>query len=510
MVWLDTAFKFGSRGRITPIEYDYLAFSTINLDENMRWLRDRVKAIDPVHETHANPHICVGNSLCVGSDEWLLGRTLDSLSVSIHPSHHFTSCTKDRREFPICYSMAIDKVRSWAGGKDAWVGELQAGTTFYHPEENCFTPSADDISHYLWQAFGHGLKGVLFWEWQSWRSSMMEVGEFSLREAATGAPTERSEAAAEVGRIIKENEKIFRQVRRQSSRTAIFISRSESILKMLQWGAKPYIHGLDHEAAYAVFGCYRALGNANIAVDFVNEDEIERGALKNYRALFMPHVEIMSSGIAAKLKAFVAEGGYLWADGRCAFLDEHVYLRHANPGHGLDELFGCHEADFVVARGDVEILFADGSKGRGLRHEQYLKPGKGSVIAKFSGGQPAIVRNKFGRGVAELAGSYVTLGLRAVADGQTMRHLASFAFEAGVKPVLEIEPRTGFEASLLCGPEFDVMILSNHSGSKAMSSISAPSPYRSVSCPMGGSAFDGKFIQRNFNDLETAIFICEK
>lgn len=506
--WLARAFRLGTRGRITPIEWDYLHFSTINLDDNLRWLRDRVRAIDPLHECHANPCSPTGNGLWNGLDEFRLGRTLDSISVSIHPSHFYPDCTTDLGDWPQLYAMAADKVRGWAGGKDAWVGELQAGTTFYHGEDNRYTPSPQDLSHGLWTALGRGLKGVLFWQWQSWRSSMMEVGEFGLRASATGAPTERSRAVEAVARILGAHAADFAQAARPPARAAILISRSENILKMLQWTGKRHLHGLDHEGAFAVYGCYRALHQANIAVDFLGEDEVAAGEAARYRVVFVPHAEAMGPAAAAGLAAFVAAGGHLWADGRCAFLDEHAYLRQQIPGHGLDAVFGCHEADFVVARGDAAMTRTDGVVLRGYRHEQHLEPTTGTVEARFANGMPAVVRNRFGAGIAELAGSHVTLGLRSAADQATMDHLAGFARAAGAVPVLDVSP--GFEALLMEGPACDIMIVASRPGHQGRARISAPRSYVSVASPMGGAGFDGSTISREFAEFETAVFICRR
>ena len=452
--WLADAFEFGSRGRITPMEYDWHEFACDNTDENCRHLRDIVRSLDPAHETHVNPASPISNGIWNGINEWKLGRTVDSLSVSVHPSHHFFDF-ESPEHFPQMYLYCIDEVRSWAQGRDAWVGELQAGTTFFHP--NCYTPTVREISHTLYHSLGRGLRGVLFWEWQAWRSSMKEVAEFSLRRAQDGAPTERSEAAKAFGADVAANSAVLAQAVRPAADTAIFASMETRNFKLLQQRATPYIGYLAHENNSAAYGCYKALNRANLAVDFVTELEILEDVLDRYRVLYLPLVEIVSAPVAAKLRAFVERGGALWADGRCGFLDEHVFLRDTIPGHGLDEVFGCEEADFIgVPEKELRI-----GEMRGFRHIQYLEPTTGEAVASANGRATA-VRNRFGKGETLLAGSLVTLGIQKLGEDEaTMAAIAGFALEHGAKPMLDLAPAGAVECSVLRGPEADVFILGN-------------------------------------------------
>ena len=109
--WLADAFEFGSRGRITPMEYDWHEFACDNTDENCRHLRDIVRSLDPAHETHVNPASPISNGIWNGINEWKLGRTVDSLSVSVHPSHHFFDF-ESPEHFPQMYLYCIDEARS--------------------------------------------------------------------------------------------------------------------------------------------------------------------------------------------------------------------------------------------------------------------------------------------------------------------------------------------------------------------------------------------------------------
>jgi len=510
--WIDDAFRFGTRGRVTPLEYDWQEFTVANLTDNVRSLVEDVKRLDTAHECHANPLCPLANGTANGVDHYQLATALDSVSLSVHPSHTFWH-VDDLAEYPLSYSFSADKIRSFgnAAGKDAWIGELQAGTTFYHRRKH--TPTAGDITHDLWHAVGRGLRGVLFWEWQGWRASMMEVGEFSLRNASDGGPTERSEAAAAVGAIVQSHRDVFEHVARPASDVAIMISMDTCNLKLMQKLKKGSVEGIDNEHNFAAYGCYKALHRANIGVDFVTEDQVDEGALSRYKALYLPHVEVMGAAVASKVAEFVRGGGHAWADGRCAFLDEHVFLRHAIPGHDLVDVFGCREADFVAARDDATMHTVDGKRVRGLRHAQYLEPTTGTAAGTFDNGRVAIVTNRYGDGSAELVGSYLTLGLLRESDEATMDYLASFALARGVAPQVDVTPRAGFEVSALRGEGHDVFVVTNHTGARTEARIVAPAACASVSCPMDGAettVLQGGRITRTFGVYETAVIFCNK
>lgn len=507
--WLSDAFEHAPGCRITSMQYDWLDFSTDSLNDNMAWLRNLVKKIDPVHETHANPDTPCINGLDRGVNEWQMSRILDSISVSVHPSHQFFAFEKIDK-FPVTSAFCIDQVYSWASGKDAWIGELQAGVTYYH--SNHYSPSPEFISQTLYRSLARNLKGVLFWEWQCWRASMFEVGEFSLRRTYDGAPTERSKAAAEFGRVVKENSAFISKLCRQKARVAIFHSVRESIFKVQQGYNKSSLWSilLDHKKAQ--YGCYKALDSANIQVDFVTELQIQEGILDDYKVLFMPHVELMSSETASHISTFVKNGGALWADGRCAFLDEHIFLRNMIPGHGLDVVFGCREADFISPDSEFDRLtMMDGGNVQAYRHIQYLEPCGGEVIGSYKG-HPVAILNSYGKGTAVIFGSYVTLGIQAHEDTDAMEQIVSFAIKNGAAPVLDVLPARGIQVAMMKNDNKAMIVVTNLSGAENDVMIKSPVVCNTVVCPQDTDvkcSIDNGVISRRMKNFETISIFCK-
>ena len=130
--------------------------------------------------------------------------------------------------------------------------------------------------------------------------------------------------------------------------------------------------------------------------------------LKKYKILILPHVRTISAETAEAIKKFVADGGAVWADGRCGLFDKHLFLRNRVPGHGLDELFGCREIDEVAPRANDVLSLKNGTTLKVCRELQRLEVYDSAEVLAECSGYPAAVRNYYGKGVAELWGTYLT------------------------------------------------------------------------------------------------------
>ncbi len=428
--WLQTVLLHASRGRATAIHLDWSEFQTENATEHLAYLASLVRRIDPVHETHSNPNMTTFNPLYAGTFPWKLAKAQDSTGGSIHPHDMFPGLERDPRNYPRPMMTVISLVRSWADGKDAWIGEYQAGSTYNKP--NAYTPRGADISATLYHALAGGLCGVLFWQWQSWRQSFFEPAEFSLRNPSDGGPTERSQAAAEFGGFIRDNRALISKLKKTQPRAAILHSLDEFIMDLhLQGNDSP---GQSNRHFNAAFACHQALMKAGIACDFITESQLAENVLARYRVLFLPHVRTIAAETAKAIAEFVAAGGAVWADGRCGFIDKHMFLRAAIPVHGLDKVFGCREADEVAPFAGDLLVLQDGSTLAPFREIQRLAPADQAEVLAQCNGYPAAVRNHYGKGTAELWGTYLT----ANPDVNIAAMLAAFAEKHGASPEIRI------------------------------------------------------------------------
>ena len=486
--WLETAFRLGSRGRTSAIEYDFLLFAPELLADEMRWLCEEVRRYDAIHPTHANLHSVNGNPAPAGRDFRRAAGIPDSISCSIHQSNDNMSTLglRERRSFYLC---GIDRTWSWRKGGDAMVGELQAGTTDVHVRQ--YTPTPETITAELWLAYAAGLHGVIHWEFQGWRSGTFELGEFGLRAPADGGATPQSEAVEEFARTFARNRELLLPAERPAAEIAILDSYRNGVCEYLQQQDHRNVPGLGMNYCNAVLGCYRALREANFAVEFVSEEEIANGILPRYRALYLPGTVLLTPETGTRIAEFVRQGGAVWADGRCGWLDEHLFIRQEIPGQGLQRVFGVRERDYRAEPEEVRAETAAGSviAGRRMRQDFSLLPGEGArIYARYADGAVAAVEKKCGRGRARLWGIELSRRLRDLFDPAGEGEIAGFARDCGIRP--EIELPFGVIGRVLVREQGKVAVLS--SLVERSLSVPLPEPWRNARLLEGGAPAGGE------------------
>ena len=197
-----------------------------------------------------------------------------------------------------------------------------------------------------------------------------------------------------------------------------------------------------------------------VSTECLVEDKVlERGDI---RLLILPHVQAMSPAEARAIKAFVRNGGRVWADVEPAMRNRHGrYLAD----HGLlDDLFGI-----TRTKPPTRVLYGHKVGLPHLRDAVYvradpavkLRGGKARVTLR---GVPLLVQNRHGRGEALLwnfSASVYGVGARTVrpeyrseyrqlAPARATRALvAGLLHQAGIRPVHDVrldgQPAVGVE-----------------------------------------------------------------
>ena len=455
--WLSDAFRYGTRGRNCVIRYDWFHFLTDELNAEAQWLSGEVKRHDPVHPVHANLHSLSANPLNDGRDLFALASVLDTVSCSIHTSNDYPG-GKELYAPLWNYAFGAVQCRSWSkGAKHTMIGELQAGTTNSHWRR--YTPQAHEIRYELCKALAEGLDGIVFWLWRGWKAGTFELGEFSLRNPADGGPTERSAEIRKFSELCRKHHDILKNLRRPDAPVAIFCSQEEFVYRKVLSQDRPF-NNLQDEPSHALFGCFKALQEANYGVDFITEKEILRGDLNRYRILYMPMCEVIGKETATAIREFAAAGGNLYADGRTGWLDEHMYLRGENPVNGMAQVFGAAEEDYIMGESDAEIS-AGAARIHGTPMRRKLRPMPDAEIsAIFEDGSAAAVDHTFGKGKTRLAGCGFSLRLYDRKDPETSAWIASFAKSCGILP--EFDLPYGIAGTRLSGTEYELLVFHNH------------------------------------------------
>ena len=415
---------------IIPIQITPNEFQIENSAEHLAFLASLVRRYDALHELHTNPCCTNVNPIWSGISPWKMAEIQNSTGGSIHPHCMLAPLEDSPEKYPSAMLSVIDLTRSWTAGKDAWIGEYQAGSTFH--KANAYTPGGQDISAALYHSLARGMRGLIFWEWQSWRSGIFEPGEFSLRNPSDCGPTERSEAAAQFGAFLEKYQPFLKDLALPGGQVAILHSMdefrtNETLVRHLSGYPLQYNH---FNAAYAA---HQTLVRAGIPAEFVTEAQFKDNILKKYKILILPHVRTISAETAEAIKKFAAGGGAVWADGRCGLFDKHLFLRNRVPCNGLDELFGCREIDEVAPRVNDFLSLKNGTTFKACREIQRLEVYDSAEILAECSGYPAAVRNHYGKGVAELWGTYLT----ANRETDLSSLLVKFAVERGVAALID-------------------------------------------------------------------------
>ena len=480
--WLDSAFRLGDVGRTSAIEYDYQRFCTDLLCKEIRFLSDEIKKYDTVHPTHTNLHCVNDNPAWIGRETFKAAEVTDTISCSIHQSND-NPRFRDIRFRKNFYDCGADRTWSWLKDGQAMVGELQAGTTDCHHAK--YTPSPETVFYELWQAYATGLSGVLHWQFRGWRAGTFELGEFSLRAPADGRETRRSKAVRRFHNIFESNRELLLRAERKSAQIAILESHSDALYRQLQCldhPRAPEIRTAHHDA---IMGCYRALNEADFRVEFISEKTLDQGDLSRYKVLYIPEVAVITADSAAAIREFICNGGAVWADGRFAWLDEHMYLRKSIPGHGMADLFGFSEADFLAEPEQVTALTLQQKQVCGGVTRQLLElTDKSSPYAYYKDGTIAAAETKYGAGILRTWGISVAKPLAGADYPGNAEEITGFAVKCGVNA--DFATPDGISARVMYSEKEQIVVLHNFTEDE-----------KSIALPPGCRALCGSEMRNN-------------
>ena len=177
------------------------------------------------------------------------------------------------------------------------------------------------------------------------------------------------------------------------------------------------------------------------------------------------------------------------AEARLAWNNERGFASPVIPGFGLDQIFGAREK-LLRPEEEPKLVIQPAAKLPGLKpgdsiaaaafeEDLVLLPGA-QVLARFPGGEPAMVEKPYGRGKAILMGSFAGLAYQRKHDGSTRELFLSLAQAAGVVPeVAASGPGTSeLEVRRLAGANQQFVFVFNHASRAAAARISLHMPWK--------------------------------
>ena len=450
-----------NKRRNTPLLFDYNRFLMDNLNENIAFVTNIIKSLDPDHTTQCHTTRPIFNGVACANDEYGTSRIVDAYGITLHYYH----CSQMRHdEHSLAFSFCLDRARGCAGDKPSWLTELQAGSS------NGMTPSPERLHSELFRTLARKMAGAVLWQYHGWRAGQFEVGEYSLVKPSVGGPSERTKAAGEFGAALAELSGKVSKMTRPAARCAILVSTETNLMQTIRNMKqrdvnRPTRYSLD-EHNLAVYGCYKALRLKNYVVDFVCEQQILEGALKNYQVLYMPQISMMQPPTAQVIADFVQQGGALYADGRAAELTGNIFLKDTIPSCGLSEVFGARETDFYaweeVEEANNILTMENGDRLTGYWQMQRLAPlGDAQVIGRFVDGTPAVITNKFGKGRTMLVGTALCRKNYYESEPAAMKLLTDFA-GTEESPIRLVAPAGGIELDYAASEDSAFIVLTNH------------------------------------------------
>lgn len=406
-----------------PSFVDWHEFNDDNLVEILEWIKGQIRKYDPVHPTHINP---------TGGNRWKTARVVDFLGASIHPAWLFSEFKS--KEFGLAFAYNIDLLAGAAGKKPWWVTELQGGPTIYTGRRP-MNPTSDELTLWLWDAFGAGCKGVVFWLWNP-RVLGREAGEWQMA-SLDAAPSARAAAAKNVLDATARMPFII-EAEPQSPKTAILYNRQSLLLLELDGQTQQRTQ----EAVRSLTGCYEALRRGHVPVTFIDIDELKSGGAAQYDVLYLSYCYAIDDDAIGALKRFVNNGGTLWADGLLCWKNEYGVIRPSLPG-GLAEVFGweSYVANIDPVEEPYSVTAANEQGGELWKIPLKLRAARATIQDRQ--GNPFATEHAFGKGNAIYYGSALTLAYVERGNPEIEKWITAPAVQAESRSSVQLTKGSG-------------------------------------------------------------------
>lgn len=260
-------------------------------------------------------------------------------------------------------------------------------------------------------AVAHGAEGVMYFQWRK-GSGGFEKNHGAVVDHVGHEHTRVFRDVAEVGDILRK----LQPVRGSTVTSDVAIIHDWNARWALEYSAGPGAGGApgDRDCCYVSGSHYRSFWKRGVNVDIVRQDQ----DLSGYRLVIAPMLYLVNAGMAARLRAFVENGGTLVTTFLSAVVDDNNQCyRGGWPGAGLREVFGiwAEEIDNLEEKDKQSIKMRAGNKlglKGAFKAQTYcdLMHAEGADVVATYGGQfykdtPAVTINRFGKGQAIYIGA---------------------------------------------------------------------------------------------------------
>ncbi|MGW7516662.1 beta-galactosidase [Streptomyces sp. NPDC054796] len=373
-------------------------------------------------------------------------------------------------------ALAFDLMRSAGHGAPWMLLEQAPSAVNWRPRNGPKPPGAMRL--WSWQAVAQGADAVLYFQWRQSRGGAEKFHSAMVPHGGTGTRTFR-----EVTALGRELASVPQLAGSRVAPPEVALVQDWNSWWALELDSHPST-ALSHTERFLAH--HRPLFEANVPCDVVPPGR----ELSGYRLVIVPSLYLLSEETAARLTAFVRDGGHLLVSFFSGIVDDcdRVHLGgYPAPlrevlGLTVEEFWPLAEGATVTVRGGTGHEKGPVGEASGDLWSEAVRLEGAEAVARFDGGEldgaPAVTRHGYGEGVAW----YVGTRLDASA---TRALLDAVREEAGVGPVLPGLP-DGIQATVReadDGTRF--LFLLNHGTAPARAAL--PQPMRDLLKP-GGTA----------------------
>jgi beta-galactosidase len=450
---------------------DWYRFCCERLDRQLKAVQDVIKRSDSVHPTSVNPCNVVWQSAGCGQDVFSEGELVDFMGSTAHVAW-MSRQLKERNNQYVALLNEVTKAASAHPKGFYYITELQAGTIIFAGSRP-FTPTADEITHWLWESIGAGAKGVVYWLYAS-RESGFEGMEWGLMNLHT-KESERSAASKAASDLIYASQDLFDTLVAAPRDAFVLYSHNTQFLGHIEGGwvdpgnvspANPRNRGLGGDG---MAGAFNMLCDLGWSPGIIYEKKVLKTAPPG-GILIAPSAYALDREAVAEIESFVSGGGTLICDSFFACKNGWGRVEPANY-EAQRRMFGGCIADIQSRFMDdpMPISAGDGSfDGWYLSMELEDSAYEDSrVLARFASGRPAAIESLYGKGrVVYIATIFFQRYFNDPMRGH-LDFLSSILPERPAAPVSLLNPGTHMRMKSLasdCGGD-GLTILLNHAQS---------------------------------------------
>jgi len=304
-----------------------------------------------------------------------------------------------------------------------WLIETQPGNVNWAPINN--STNKGEARAMAWHAVAHGADAILYWQWRSALGGQEQLHGTLVDQS--GQPRPFFEEAQQLGHEFA------------AASSLLVDSNPVAEVAMLnsydsRWSIQWQSHHCDFDYVTHFNHYYRPLTARNIAIDIISAD----APLDGYKLVIAPTLLMLNEARAARLKAFVENGGQLVLTIRSGMKDDYnALLPRRQPGD-LTEMAGAEVEDYYVLLKPVPVTgkWFSGSSRLWAERLKVCNDPRTQVIARYGtsngwlDGQAAVTSHLYGKGCVYFIGAYLD-------EASQQLLLDRIAQASGIRPALE-------------------------------------------------------------------------